>query len=136
MDSPRRPRFDALRVAASVIGVVTVVWMAPLMTDQLIFSADPQETGQAEMARLLMLPAALVQLAAAAVVRARGVPRFAALAALPALIAVPVAFLVPDTGYQLVAFAFTAPLSIGGFVIGGMRSPERRRPGSGELALD
>lgn len=119
-----------------MIGVATVVVMAPLMADQLIFGAGADETRQAETARLLMLPAALIQLGCAAVVRARGVPRFAGLAALPALIAVPIAFLDTDSGYQLLAYAFTGPLALGGFVGGAFRSPERPRQDGDELALD
>jgi hypothetical protein len=62
---------------------------------------------------MAMLPAAAVLLAAAAGLLSRRRPLHAALAALPALVAVPVALAAPDSGYGLLAYVIFGPISLG-----------------------
>ena len=68
---------------------------------------------QAAASRQAMLPAAALLLVAAAGLLARRRPLHALLAALPALVAVPLSLAAPDEAYGLVAYVIAAPISLG-----------------------
>jgi hypothetical protein len=106
-------RIDLVAVAAAVLGGAALVWMAPLMVDQFVLFADREQSRQAAESRQAMAPAAAMLLVAAVAVLARGRPWHALFAALPALVAVPLAWLLPDALYQLLAYAISAPISLG-----------------------
>lgn len=105
--------FDPVAMAGSVVGLVGLIWLGPLMFDQLVFFADQEQTRQAEAARELMLPAAAILLAGSAALLVLTSPWHALLAAAPALVAVPLALLAPEAAYQLVAYGITAPVAFG-----------------------
>jgi hypothetical protein len=113
MNAIRRLQVDLVIAAASVIGVAGVIWLAPLMMDQLVFFADREQTRQAAVAREAMIPAAALLLVAAALLLSRRRHLHAMLAALPALVAVPLALAAPDVAYQLLAYAILAPIALG-----------------------
>jgi len=113
MDAFRGRTLDPVTVGAAVIGIVAVVWLAPLMSDQLVFFGDRDQTRQAEASRQAMLPAAALLLVAAAGLLARRRPLHALLAALPAIVAVPLSLAVPDDAYGLLAYVITAPIALG-----------------------
>ena len=122
----RRP-IDPLTLGAAVIGIVAVVWLAPLMGDQLVFFGDREQTGQAEASRQAMLPAGALLLVAAAGLLARRRPLHALLVALPALVAVPLALLTPANAYQLLAFAVVGPISLGASLSAAIPPPRSLR---------
>jgi hypothetical protein len=109
--SDGRP-LDPIIAAAGAIGLVGLIWLAPLMFDQLVFFADRDQTRQAEASRQAMLPAAGLVLAAAVGLVMRGRRWHALLVALPVLVAVPLAFILPSAGYQLLAYGFLAPVAL------------------------
>lgn len=113
MEAFRRRVADPLTLGVAVIGIVAVVWLAPLMSDQLVFFGDREQTRQAEASRQAMLPAAALLLVAATGLLARRRPLHAFLVALPALVAVPLGLLTPANAYQLLAFAVVGPISLG-----------------------
>jgi len=89
-----------------------IVWLGPLMFDQLTFFGDQAQEADAAAARALMpWPAALVA-AGAGVIASGGRPLHGAVAALP-LVAVALAWATPDALYQLLAYAITAPIAVG-----------------------
>ncbi len=106
-------RADPIVIVASVLGLVGVIWLAPLMFDQLVFFGDQEQNRQAAVARGLMLPAAAIILAVSAVLVIRRRPWHALLAALPALVAIPLALLAPGAAFQLLAYGIGAPFSLG-----------------------
>ena len=108
-----RPHLDPVAVMASVLGLAGVFWLAPLMFDQLVFFGDQEQSRQAAHARGAMLPAAALILAASAVFVVRHQPWHAAFTVLPALVAVPLAFLAPGAAYQLLAYGISTPFAIG-----------------------
>jgi len=93
--------------------VAALIWLAPLMFDQLVFFADQDQTLQARASREAMIPAAALLLVAAAALTVRQRPWHALVVALPALVAVPLAFLAPGAAYQLLAYGITAPIALG-----------------------
>jgi len=95
------------------VGFAGVIWLAPLMFDQLVFFGDQEQNRQAAVARETMLPAAAIILAGSAVRIVRQRPWHALFAALPALIAVPLALLAPGAAYQLLAYGISAPFALG-----------------------
>jgi hypothetical protein len=113
MEGFRRRTPDPLIIGAAIIGIVGVVWLAPLMSDQLVFFGDQEQDRQAAASRQAMVPAAALLLVAAAGLLARRRPLHAVLVALPALVAVPLALLTPANAYQLVAYAVVGPISLG-----------------------
>ena len=113
MDAFRGRTLDPVTVGASVIGIVAVVWLAPLMSDQLVFFGDREQTRQAEASRQAMLPAAALLLVAAAGLLARRHHLHALLAGLPALVAVPLQWAAPDDAYGLLAYVITGPIALG-----------------------
>ena len=106
-------KLDVVLGVAFALGIVGLVWLAPLMLDQLVFFSDQEQTRQAAAARRAMLPAALLLVAATAGLVVRQLRWHAVLVALPALVAVPLAFAAPGAAYQLLAYAITAPMSLG-----------------------
>ena len=95
------------------MGAVGLVWLAPLMLDQLVFFGDQEQTRQAEASREAMLPAAGLVAAAAAGLVIRGRRWHALLVAVPVLVAVPLALAMPDAAYQLLAYGILAPAGLG-----------------------
>ena len=104
---------DPVTLGAAVIGIASVIWLAPLMGDQLVFFGDQEQTRQAADSRQAMLPAAALLLLAGAGLRSRHRPLHALLAALPALVAVPLSLAAPDAAYGLLAYLIAAPISLG-----------------------
>ena len=113
MDAFRGRTLDPLIIGGAIIGIVGVVWLAPLMSDQLVFFGDQEQTRQAAASQQAMVPAAALLLVAAAGSLARRRPLHALLVALPALVAVPPVLLTPANAYQLLAFAVVGPISLG-----------------------
>jgi hypothetical protein len=113
MEAIRGRPVDPVTLGAAVTGIVAVLWLAPLMGDQLVFFADQEQTRQAAASRQAMLPAAAVLLVAAAVLLSRRRPLRALLAALPAATAVPLTLATPGAAYGLLAYAIIAPISLG-----------------------
>ncbi len=113
MEAFRGRTLDPVIIGAAVIGIVGVVWLAPLMSDQLVFFGDREQTRQAEASRQAMLPAAALLLVAAAGLLTRHRPLHALLVALPALVAVPLSLAAPDEAYGLMAYVIAAPISLG-----------------------
>ena len=93
--------------------MAALVWLAPLMFDQLVFFSDQDQTLQAQASRQAMIPAAAMLLFAAFALTVRQHPWHALVVALPALVAVPLAFLAPGAAYQLLAYGITAPIALG-----------------------
>lgn len=106
-------RFDPFLTAASALGVAGLLWLGPLMFDQLVFFGDQDQTLQAAASRQAMVPAAAMLLVAAAALVVRQRPWHALVVALPAIVAVPLALLEPSAAYQLLAYGITAPSSLG-----------------------
>lgn len=100
-------------VAAATVGIGAVIWLAPLMAEQIIFFGDREQTRVAEASRWTMLPVAGVLVGCAAVLGRQVGPRHGVLAALPALIAVPLAWIAPGPAYQVLAYGATAPWALG-----------------------
>ena len=106
-------RFDPVLVGAAALGVAGVLWLGPLVFDQLVFFGDQDQTVRAQDSRRAMVPAAAMLLVAVAALVVRERPWHALVVALPAIVAVPIALLVPSAGYQLLAYGITAPMSLG-----------------------
>jgi len=102
-----------LIAVACAIGAVGLIWLAPLMFDQLVFFGDQEQTRQAEASRGAMLPAAGLVIVAATGLVVRGRQWHALLTALPVLVAVPFAFVMPGAAYQLLAYGILAPGALG-----------------------
>jgi hypothetical protein len=113
MEAFRGRTLDPLIVGAAIIGIVGVVWLAPLMSDQLVFFGDREQTRQADASRQAMLPAAALLLVAAAGLLSQRLHLHALLAALPAIVAVPLQSVAPDDAYGLLAYVMTAPIALG-----------------------
>jgi len=113
MTHVRGRRLDPVVAAASVLGLGGIIWLAPLMFDQLVFFGDQEQTRQAAAAREAMLPAAALLLVASAILVVRKRPWHALFGALPALVAVPLALLEPGAAYQLLAYGIVAPFALG-----------------------
>lgn len=105
-------RTTPFAAVATFIGMAGLIWMGPLMVDQFVLFADQEQTRRAAESRVLMLPAAALTLSAAAILLAQGRAWHAALVS-SATIAPAVAWLAPDTLYQLVAFLLLAPVATG-----------------------
>jgi hypothetical protein len=118
-------RIDFMAVSAAVLGGVALIWMAPLMVDQFVLFGDREQSRQAADSRQAMAPAAAMLLAGALAVLARGHPWHALFAALPALVAVPLAWLVPEALYQLLAYAISAPAAMGALLASAFPLPHR-----------
>ena len=108
-----RQQLDAPIAVGSILGAVGLIWLAPLMFDQLVFFGDQDQTRQAAASREAMFPAAALLFVAAGVLTVRQHPWHALVVALPALVAVPLALLAPGAAYQLLAYGITAPMSLG-----------------------
>ena len=104
---------DLVMLGAAIAGVVAVIWLGPLMGDQLVFFGDQEQTRQATASREAMIPAAVLLLVAAAGLLSRQRSLHALLAALPAIVAVPLSLVAPDAAYGLLAYAIVAPISLG-----------------------
>lgn len=134
-------RLDALAMMAAVIGIAAIVYLGPLMLDQLVLFSDQEQTRDAAVARDAMaLPAGALLIASVAVLL-RTTWLHGVLAALPAIVAVPLAWLAPDALFQLLAYGLTAPIAVGALLSAGAPLP-RRLPqlvqlgaGAGLLAL-
>lgn len=126
MDASRGRTLDPLIIGAAAIGIVAVVWLAPLMSDQLVLFGDDDQTRQAAASREAMLPAAALLLLAAGLLTQR-LPLHALLAALPALVAVPLALLTPDGLYQLLAYAAVGPIALGALLSAAIPPPRSVR---------
>ena len=127
MEAFRGRALDPLIIGAAIIGIVGVVWLAPLMSDQLVFFGDQEQTRQAAASRQAMLPAAALLLVASAGLLARRRPLHAFLVALPTLVAVPLALLTPANAYQLLAFAVVGPISLGASLSAALPPPRSFR---------
>ena len=113
MEAFRGRTLDPLIIGAAIIGIVGVVWLAPLMSDQLVFFGDREQTRQADASRQAMLPAAALLLVAAAGLLSQRLRLHAPLAALPAIVAVPLQSVAPDDAYGLLAYVIAAPVTLG-----------------------
>jgi len=114
---------DPVTLGAALVGIVAVVWLAPLKSDQLVLFADQEQTRQAAASRLAMLPATALLLVAAGGLLTQRRPLHALLAALPALVAVPLALVTPDSLYQLLAYAVVGPISLGALLSAAIPPP-------------
>ena len=114
---------DPVTLGAAILGIVAVVWLAPLMNDQLVFFGDQEQNRQAAASRQAMLPAAALLLVAAGGLLIQRRPLHALLAALPALVAVPLALVTPDNLYQLLAYAIVGPISLGALLSAAIPPP-------------
>jgi hypothetical protein len=108
-----RLRFDPATALMAIAGGAGLIWLAPLMADQFVLFADQEQTRTAAASRQAMpLPTALVLVGAIGsglrVTRMHGL-----LVALPAITAVPLALVLPDALYQVLAYAVTAPIALG-----------------------
>lgn len=112
MTSEHPTRWDAVAGAAAAASLAAVVWLGVLLLDQLVFFADADQTRDAVTARILMVPAGGVALAAAAVIGLRTTWVHAAAVALPALVCPSLTWLFPGAAYGLAAFPLTAPFAI------------------------
>jgi len=106
-------QWDAVAAVAAVASLAVVMWLGVLVVDQLVFFADAEQTRDAATARVLMLPALVVALVAAAVVGWRTSRVHGAALALPALASVISTWPFPGAAYGLVALPLTAPIAIG-----------------------
>ena len=104
---------DPVTLGAAVIGIAAVLWLGPLMANQLVFFGDQDQTRQAAASRQAMLPVAALLIVAAAGLLARRRPLHAFLAAVPALVAVPLSLAAPDEVYGLVGYVIAGPISLG-----------------------
>ena len=107
-----RLRHDLPSWIGACLAAGGLVWLYPLMADQLVLFADQEQTARAETARAEMLWPALLLAAGSGVVAARGYSLHGAIAALP-LVAVVLALAMPDLFIQFFAYAFSAPVAIG-----------------------
>ncbi|MGH2385503.1 MAG: hypothetical protein ACRDGB_10720 [Candidatus Limnocylindria bacterium] len=117
--------FDLVAAVASVLGFAGVSWLAPLMFDQVVFFGDQEQNRQAAAAREAMLPAAALLLVASGILVVRWRPWHALFTALPALVAVPLALLVPGAAYQLLAYGISAPFALGALVSAAVPLPRQ-----------
>jgi hypothetical protein len=101
-----------LAAGGTLLGVIGVVWLAPLMLDQFVLFADQEQTAIASQSRRLMIWPTLFVVGAALVIAVAGRGWPATIAALP-LVAVGLAHVSPQMLWQLLAYGVTAPLSIG-----------------------
>lgn len=83
------------------------------MADQFVLFGDQDQLRRAAESRAAMPPVAAGLIASAAVFMVRAGPFPAILAGLPALTAVPAAFLAPQAAYQILAYMLTAPVAVG-----------------------
>jgi hypothetical protein len=118
---------DAVTLGSAVIGIAAVLWLAPLMGDQLVFFGDREQTRQAEASRQAMLPAAALLLVAAGGLLSRRRHLRALLAAVPAFVAVPLQLAAPDAAYGLLAYVIAAPISLGA-LLSAAAPPPRSAP--------
>jgi len=105
-------QWDAVAATAAGASLAVVIWLGVLVLDQLVFFADDQQTRDAATARVLMLPALAVALAAAAIVGWRTSRVHGLALALPALASVTSTWLFPGAAYGLVALPLTAPFAV------------------------
>ena len=114
-----------LVVLAALLGGAALVWIAPLMLDQFVLFADRDQSARAAASRPLMgVPGAML-VAAALLLLAASRPWHALFAASPAIVAISLAWLMPDALFQLLAYAITAPLSIGALLAAAAPLPDR-----------
>ena len=111
----------------ALAGGIGVIWLAPLMFDQLVFFADQEQTRVAAASRQAMLPPTGLVVLGAIGLGIRVTPAHGLLAALPAVTAVPLALLLPDAAYQLLAYAITAPISLGALLSAAAPPPRNVR---------
>jgi hypothetical protein len=105
-------RHDVLAWTGFGLVLGGVVWLGPLMLDQMTFFGDRNQEAAASAARSLMPWPTMLVAAGAVIVAIGGRPLHGAVAALP-LVAVALAWAAPDALYQLVAFGITAPIAAG-----------------------
>ena len=105
-------QWDAVAGAAAGASLAVVLWLGVLVLDQLVFFADDEQTRDAATARVLMLPALAVALAAAAIVGRRTSRAHGVALALPAVATATSTWLFPGAAYGLVALPLTAPFAI------------------------
>jgi hypothetical protein len=89
-----------------------VVWLGPLMFDQMTFFGDQAQEADAAAARALMPWPALLVAAGAGLIAMSARPLHGVIAALP-LIAVALAWATPEALYQLLAYGIAAPAAAG-----------------------
>jgi hypothetical protein len=105
-------KWDAVAGAAAAASLAVVLWLGVLVFDQLVFFADDGQTRDAATARVLMLPALAIAIAAAAIVGWRTSLVHGVALALPGLASVISTWLFPGAAYGLVALPLTAPFAI------------------------
>jgi len=105
-------RHDVLAWMGFGLILAGVVWLGPMMLDQMTFFGDRTQEAAAAAARSLMPWPAVLVAVGAGMVAAGGRPLHGAVAALP-LVAVALAWATPDSLYQLVAYGITAPIAAG-----------------------
>ena len=92
--------------------IAGIVWLGPLMADQLTFFGDRRQEADAAAARSLIGWPALLVAAGAGATAASGRSLHGVVAALP-LVAMVLAWTAPATLYQLLAYGITAPIAVG-----------------------
>ena len=105
-------RHDAVTWVGVGLALVGIVWLAPLMVDQLTFFGDRDQIADAEAASAIMPLPGLLIAAGATLLAARVAILIGGLVALP-ILAVVLAWMAPDALYQLLAYALTGPISVG-----------------------
>ena len=127
MIGSRGVRFDLVTVLLALAGGIGVIWLAPLMVDQLVLFGDQEQTRIAAASRgVMLLPTALVIIGAIGT-GSRVTGMHGVLAALPAMVAVPLALLLPERLLQLLAYAVTAPISLGALLSAAAPPPKNVR---------
>jgi hypothetical protein len=116
-------RQDAVAWVGFGVAVVGIVWLAPLMVDQMTFFGDRDQIADAAAARAFMpLPGLLIAAGAARLGLRLGM-LIGGLVALP-IVAIALAWMAPDTLYQLLAYGLTGPISVGA-LLAACLSPDR-----------
>ena len=128
------PRRDWLAWTGLGLALAGIVWLAPLMLDQLVFFGDREQLSEAESARALMaVPAVLI--AGCAVLLGRRVgPLVGGAVALP-LVAVALAWIIPEALYQLLVYGITAPIAFGAVLAGCLPLDDAARRPLGVAAI-
>ena len=117
-----KPRPDPLTLAGLAMAAAGIVWLAPLILDQLVFFGDRVQAADAAAARAVMPWPSLLLGVGAGLIGVRGHGVHATLAGLP-LLAVLLAWATPDAGYQMLAFALSAPVALVALVAVALRLP-------------
>lgn len=105
-------RRDPITLVAAVAAVAATAWLAGLMIDQFDLFAEPEELARAAEARVEMIGPTILLSAAGFAIGMRVTPIHGLGAALP-IISVALAWAVPDSLYQGLAYILASPLAVG-----------------------